>query len=192
MRILIAALIGGIVMFIWGAVAHMALGLGNPGIHPPAHEDAVLSTLHEGLGSEPGVYILPWLGPDAMRDETAVKAYGAKAGVSPYAWIVYLPQGEDMTHMGRPLVTQWVSDTLAALVLAILMGLPGLGFGRRFGLAGAAAVFAWLSTMVPYWNWYRFPVSFSAAALAEQLIGWLLAGAAMAWWIGRQERRAAT
>ncbi|SEI95113.1 hypothetical protein [Frateuria terrea] len=191
MRILIAALIGGIVMFIWGAIAHMALGLGNPGIHPPAHEDAVLSSLHEGLGNEPGVYILPWLGPDAMHDQAAVKAYGAKASTAPYAWVVYLPQGEDMTRMGRPLVMQWVSDTLAALVLAALMSLPGLGLGRRLALAGAAAIFAWLSTMVPYWNWYRFPASFTVAALAEQVIGWLLAGAAMAWWIGRLERRSA-
>jgi len=191
MRILIAALIGGIVMFIWGAVAHMALGLGNPGIRPPAHEDVVLSSLHEGLGNQPGVYILPWLDPNAMRDEAAVKAYGAKANASPYAWVVYLPQGEDMTRMGRPLVMQWVSDTLAALVLATLMSLPGLGLGRRLGLAVAVAIFAWLSTMVPYWNWYRFPASFTVAALVEQVIGWLLAGGAMAWWIGRRERKSA-
>ena len=189
MRILIAALIGGIVMFIWGAVAHMALGLGNPGIRPPAHEDVVLSSLHEGLGNQPGVYILPWLDPGAMGDDAAVKAYGATANTWPYAWVVYLPQGGDMTRMGPQLATQWVSDTLAALVLAILMSVPGLSLGRRLGLAGGAAVFAWLSTMVPYWNWYRFPTSFSVAALVEQLIGWLLAGAAMAWWIGRRERK---
>jgi hypothetical protein len=42
--------------------------------------------------------------------------------------------------------------------------------------------------MLPYWNWYRFPLDFTLAALAEQLIGWLLAGAAMAWWLGRDER----
>ena len=189
MRILIAALIGGIVMFIWGAVAHMALGLGNPGIRPPAHDDVVLASLHAGLGDEAGVYILPWLDPKAMHDEAAVKAYGAKASTSPYAWVVFLPHGEDLTRIGRHLVSLWVSDSLAACVLAVLMGVPGLGFGRRLGLAGAAAVFAWLSTMVPYWNWYRFPTGFTAAALAEQLIGWLLAGAAMAWWMGRRERQ---
>jgi hypothetical protein len=191
MRILIAAVIGGIVMFIWGAVAHMALGLGNPGIHPPAHEDAVLATLHEGLGNEAGVYILPWLDPQSLHDPVAVKAYGAKASTSPYAWVVYLPQGGDMTHMGRQLTLQWLSDTLGALVLATLMSVAGLGFGRRLGLAGAAAVFAWLATMVPYWNWYRFPASFTLAALVEQLVGWLFAGAAMAWWIGRRERKLA-
>jgi hypothetical protein len=191
MRVLVAALIGGIVMFIWGAVAHMALGLGETGLRTPAAEDKVLSVLHEGLGAEPGVYILPWLGPEHMSDAAAVKAYAAKATSSPYAWIVYLPQGQDLTRMGPQLLGQWVSDTLAALALAFVMALTALNFRRRLGVAGVAAVFAWLSTMVPYWNWYRFPLGFTTAALAEQLIGWLLAGAAMAWWIGRQERQAA-
>jgi hypothetical protein len=192
MRVLVAALIGGIVMFIWGAVAHMALGLGNVGIHPPAHEDAVLTTLHEGLGTEPGVYILPWLDPNAMHDKAAVKTYGDKAKASPYAWVVYMPQGEDTTDMSKQLPREWASDTLSALALAFVMGLAGLGFRRRLAVAAAAAMFAWLSTMVPYWNWYRFPLDFTQAALVEQLIGWLLAGAAMAWWLGRSERKLAS
>jgi hypothetical protein len=52
MRILYAGLIGGIVMFVWGAVAHMALGLGNVGIRQPASENVVLSSLREGLGDQ--------------------------------------------------------------------------------------------------------------------------------------------
>ncbi|WP_333679241.1 hypothetical protein [Dyella sp.] len=189
MRILVAAIFGGIVMFIWGAIAHMALGLGNPGIHQPAHEDAVLSTLHEGLGQTPGVYILPSFDPSQWRDQAARKAYAQKTATSPYAWIVYLPQGDDMTDMHRQLPRQWASDTLASLALAFVMGLAVFGFARRLGIAAAAAVFAWLSTLVPYWTWYRFPVELAWAALAEQLIGWLLAGAVMAWWIGRAERK---
>jgi len=35
MRVLAAVIIGGIAMFLWGAVAHMALGLGNPGLRVP-------------------------------------------------------------------------------------------------------------------------------------------------------------
>lgn len=189
MRVLIAGIIGGILMFIWGAVAHMALGLGNAGLRAPAHEDQVLSSLHEGLGAEPGVYILPWLGPEHMGDAAAVKAYGEKAQAAPYAWVVYLPQGEDTTKMTPQLLRQWASDTLAALALAFLMGLAALSFRQRMGVAIVAALFAWLSTLVPYWNWYRFPTSLTEAALVEQLVGWLIAGAAMAWWLGRRERK---
>lgn len=189
MRILIAAIFGGIVMFFWGFVAHMLLGLGNPGIHQPLHEDTVLSSLHEGLGTTPGVYILPSFDPKQWNDQAARAAYGQKTSTSPYAWVVYLPQGDDMTDMHRQLPRQWASDTLASLVLAFVMGLAAFGFTKRLGIAAAAAVFAWLSTLVPYWNWYRFPDALIWAALVEQLIGWLLAGAVMAWWIGRKERK---
>lgn len=191
MRILVAAIFGGIVMFLWGAIAHMVLGLGNPGIHQPVHEDVVLSSLHEGLGATPGVYILPSFDPNQWSDQAARTEYAQKTRSSPYAWIVYLPQGEDMTDMHRQLPRQWASDTLGALALAGMMGLLAAGFRRRLGLAAIAAVFAWLSTLVPYWTWYRFPEPLVWAALLEQLIGWLLAGAVMAWWIGRTERRAA-
>jgi hypothetical protein len=191
MRILVAAIFGGIVMFLWGAIAHMVLGLGNPGIHQPIHEDIVLSSLHEGLGDTPGVYILPSFDPKQWSDQAARAEYAQKARSSPYAWVVYLPQGEDMTDMHRQLPRQWASDTLGSLALAGMMGLLAAGFLRRLGLAAIAAVFAWLSTLVPYWTWYRFPEPLVWAALLEQLIGWLLAGAVMAWWIGRPERRAA-
>lgn len=188
MRVLVAALIGGIVMFLWGAVAHMALGLGNPGIHQPVNEDVVLSTLHQGLGSEPGVYILPSIDPAKMHDKATMEAYSAKSKVSPYAWVVYLPQGEDLSNMTQQLPRQWASDTLASLALAFVMGLAAFSFVKRLGIAIAAALFAWLSTLVPYWNWYRFPTELTVAALIEQLVGWLLAGAVMAWWLGRRKR----
>ena len=192
MRVLIAGLIGGIVMFVWGVAAHMALGLGDTGIRLPANENIVLSSLHEGLGTQPGVYILPSLDPKQMGDKAVLKAYSEKAVTSPYAFVVYLPQGEDMMQMGPQIGRQWASDTLAALALAFVLGLAGLGSRRRVALAAAAALFTWLCTMVPYWNWYRFPLDFTLAALVEQLVGWLLAGAAMAWWLGRSERKLAS
>ncbi|MBN8894903.1 MAG: hypothetical protein J0I71_08730 [Rhodanobacter sp.] len=188
MRVLVAGLIGGIVMFLWGVAAHMALGLGSVGIHQPLNENAALSGLQEGLGDQPGVYLLPSLDPKQMGDAAVVRAYSIKAVRSPYALVVYQPRGTDMMQMGPQIGRQWASDTLASLALAFVMGLAVVGFRRRVAIAAAAAVFAWLSSMLPYWNWYRFPLDFTLAALAEQLIGWLLAGAAMAWWLGRGER----
>lgn len=189
MRVLVAALMGGVVMFLWGAIAHMALGLGNPGIHQPVNEDVVLTTLQSGLGTQPGVYILPSFDPAKMHDKAAMDAYSTKSKASPYAWVVYLPQGEDLTDMSRQLPRQWASDTLASLALAFVMGLAAFGFMKRLGIAVAAALFAWLSTLVPYWNWYRFPTELTVAALVEQVVGWLLAGAVMAWWLGRRRSR---
>jgi len=190
MRVLIAALFGGIVMFIWGAVAHMALGLGNVGMRQPVAEDVVLATLRPGLGEQAGIFILPTVDPAKMHDKATMDAYSAKTKTSPYAFMVYMPQGDDLSDMSGQLPRQWASDTLSALALAFVMGLAAFSFMTRLSIALAASVFAWLSTMVPYWNWYRFPTNFTVAALVEQVVGWLLAGAVMAWWLGRNGRRA--
>jgi len=190
MRVLIAALMGGIVMFLWGAVAHMALGLGNVGMRQPVSEDTVLAALQPGLGNQAGVYILPSIDPAKMHDKATMNAYSAKSKGSPYAFMVYLPQGDDLSDMSGQLPRQWASDTLSALALAFVMGLAAFSFATRLSIALAASVFAWLSTLVPYWNWYRFPTNFTVAALIEQVIGWLIAGAVMAWWLGRNHSRA--
>ena len=84
---------------------------------------------------------------------------------------------------------QFASDTLSALIVAWVLSLGAFGFGRRVLVAGALGLFSWLSINVPYWNWYRFPAEFTAGALIEQVLGWLLAGMAIAWWLGRTERR---
>ena len=45
MRILIAGIIGGLVIFMWGAVAHMMLPLGKMGMKVPTEQASALSAL---------------------------------------------------------------------------------------------------------------------------------------------------
>jgi hypothetical protein len=188
MRVFIAGLLGGIVFFAWAAVAHMALPIGEMGMERPASEDAVLAALKDNMTAE-GIYIVPGLSGEQMADAAAVAAYSAKAPGNPQAFVVYQPQGEDGMQMGDNLGKQFASDTLSALIVAWVLSLGAFGFGRRVLIAGALGLFSWLSINVPYWNWYRFPGEFTAGALIEQVLGWLLAGMAIAWWLGRTERR---
>jgi hypothetical protein len=50
MRILFAGLIGGIVMFVWTSIAHMALPLGEAGINEIPNESAVPSAMQSSIG----------------------------------------------------------------------------------------------------------------------------------------------
>ncbi len=62
MRILIAGILGGIVMFIWTSIAHMALPLGEAGINEIPNESAVLGAMQSSIGDKTGLYIFPGLG----------------------------------------------------------------------------------------------------------------------------------
>ncbi|MCB1561845.1 MAG: hypothetical protein KDI75_12265 [Xanthomonadales bacterium] len=190
MRIVIAGILGGIVMFVWGALAHTALPLGQQGMHLGTPSKATLSALaQDSAGAGAGIYMLPSPTNEVMGDEKAMEAFAAEHGKDAYAFVVYQPGGNPaMTDMGPNLIRQFGSDTLAALLAAFVMSLGALGFGKRVMIAGTMGLFSWLTTNVPYWNWYGFPLDFTVAGLIELLVGWLLAGAAMAWWLGRKGR----
>jgi hypothetical protein len=186
MRALIAGVLGGIVFFVWGAVAHMALPIGELGMRQPTAEDPVIAVLKDHLQG-PGVYVVPGLSGKQMEDAAAVAAYSAKARANPYAFIVFQPQGRDGMAMGGNLATQFATDVLSAIVLAWVLSLAAIPFRRRVLAAAALGAFSWLTISAPYWNWYRFPTDFSVGSLVEQVVGWLLAGLAIAWWLGRRE-----
>ena len=187
MRTLIAGLLGGIVFFIWGAVAHTALPIGEMGVERPRVEEPILAALRDNLPGE-GVYLIPGLAADKMSDPVAVKAYSEKAKANPYAFVVYQPQGRDGMDMSGNLLKQFVGDVLSALLVAFVLALGAFGFGKRVLVATALGLFSWLTVSVPYWNWYRFPLEFTLGSLIEQVAGWFLAGMAMAWWLGRKAR----
>ncbi|WP_147652687.1 hypothetical protein [Vulcaniibacterium gelatinicum] len=190
MRVLIAGLIGGIVMFAWGAVAHTVLPLGEMGMKFAAGQDAVISALQSGVEQQgEGVYMMPGMPQEQWQDEAAMQSFREKYASSPYAFVIYQPGGNPaVADMTPNLIKQFVSDTIAALLAAWVLSLGAWGFGRRVLIAVGMGLFAWLNVSVPYWNWYLFPTDFTLGSLIEQAVGWLLAGSAIAWWLGRKGR----
>jgi hypothetical protein len=59
MRVLFTSILGGIVMFVWTLLAHMALPLGEAGITEIPNESAVLSSMKSNIGDKRGLYIFP-------------------------------------------------------------------------------------------------------------------------------------
>lgn len=188
MRLLLAAFLGGLVLFFWGFVANMLLPLGELGYEYPVAEDPVLSTLQTNLPRE-GVYIVPGLTAEQYADPAQAEAFGKKTAASPYAFIVYQPQGENAMDMLDELGLQLASTIVASGLMAWVLGLAPWGFGKRVTVSTVLGVFAWVAVAVPLWTWYRFPADYIGGMLVQQLVGWLLAGIAIAWVLGRKVRR---
>ena len=95
-RIILAALLGGIAMFIWTSIAHMALPLGDAGIREIPNEAAVLSAMQSGI-SEAGLYFFPGfgLGPNPSREaqHEAMKHMDEKLAQHPSGIMMYHPAG---------------------------------------------------------------------------------------------------
>jgi hypothetical protein len=186
-KIVLAALAGGLVLFVWGAVSHMVLPLGEMGLSNLPNEEPVLTALGASI-PEPGLYFYPGLDmKNATEEQRAVWTEKIKSG--PSGLLLYRPSGGEAMSP-RQLVAELVSNILAAWVAAIVVSMIILGhgdqsgrsapFGRRVLVVGLLGLFAWLSISASHWIWYGFPTAFVGAELIDQVVGWLLAGLVIA------------
>lgn len=183
-RIILAAIVGGLVVFCWGAVSHMVLPFGEMGIKNLPGEEVLVAAMKASM-TERGFYLFPGMeqrGKDMTEAEQ--KAWEEKYRRGPRGVVVFDPSGSEAMS-ATMLGAEFASNAFSALILAIVLAHTRAGRGKRVLLATALGIFAWASIDVSYWNWYRFPDLFACSALIDQGIGWLLGGAAIALILGR-------
>jgi hypothetical protein len=177
-RIVLAAVLGGLLMFVWGAVSHMLLPFDREALKPIPNEAAVMSTLGSNLNA-PGMYAFPWTDMSGKATPEQQKAWQQQIASGPSGLLIYKPNGGEAMSP-RQLISEFISNVLAAFFGALLLiQLPG-GFGRRVLSMAAIGIAAWLSISVSQWTWYSFSTPFLIGDLADQFGGWLLAGIGMA------------
>lgn len=186
MRTFVAGLIGGIVLFLWGMVAHVVLPIGEMGMRVASNQDAAITALQASTDKGAGVYMIPGMAPEMWQNEDAMTAFQTQYKDAPSAFVVWDPTpNPNLQSMAAPLVKQFINDVAIGLLAAWILALAPVSFGRRVLMGAVLGVIAWLSVSVPYWNWYRFPMDFTVGALLDSGIGLLLASIPMAWWLGR-------
>ncbi|MFZ0284872.1 MAG: hypothetical protein WAL32_06540 [Terriglobales bacterium] len=183
-RVLLAGVLGGIAMFVWSSIAHIALPLGRTGIKEIPNEQGVLSGMQAQLGGNSGFYAFPGmnLGPNPTREEenAAMQQYEQKLAVSPSGILIYHPPGAKSLTVSQ-LMTEFLTEMAEGLLLAWLLAQTTLAtFASRMGFVVVAAIMATITTNLPYWNWYGFPSSYTEAYMGIQFVGYLLAGAVVA------------
>jgi len=178
-NILVASILGGIVLFLWGAFSHMVLPLGEVGLQAMPNEEQVLSALSTNVQGA-GLYFFPW-GSD--ETEADMKAWEEKYRSGPAGLLVYRPLGGEPMTPGM-LLTELVTDIIAALLGSLLMmkAISGLAtFGARVFFCTLLGLFGSLLVNTQYWNWYGFPGDYTLAAILDDVIGFTLVGIVLSW-----------
>ena len=177
-RRLLAAIAGGIVVFVWSAVSHMALGLGSAGIRTIPNEERMAQAIR-GVVTEPGLYFFPGVDPSRKMTPAEERAWTERYRRGPAGILIVQPGGREPMEPTQ-FVVELLADILAAGVAAFILAGLGGPLLARAGAVGLLGVFEWADISVSYWNWYKFPTLYTGAALVEQVVGWTLAGLAMA------------
>lgn len=180
MRILLAGILGGIAMFIWTSIAHMALPLGEAGINEMPNESTVLSAMQSSMGDKTGLYIFPGLGvgKNATRDEKneAMKQTQQRIAANPSGILMYHPPGRQFAF-GKSLAIEFGTEVLQAILVIWLLTQTRIGsIGGRVGFVLIAGILAAITTNVSYWNWYGFPGVYTASYMLIELVGFALVG----------------
>lgn len=178
MRVIIAAILGGLVMFMWSAASHMGLGLFDSSVKQVPNETAVMAAMKDNI-TEPGFYFIPGMDMTKSPSEQEMAAYAAKHKEGPTATLIYQPTGSDMISP-KQLGTELGSNIAAAFVAALILSFAAVGFVRGVVISTLIGLTGWLSINASYWNWYQFPTSFVTAELIDQVVGWLLSGLVLA------------
>ena len=179
-RIILGGILGGILLFNWGYVSHMLLPLGEMGVHILPDEAAVVGPIRSTV-KEPGFYLYPGMDMSGKASESEQKAWAEKAKQGPVGVLIVQPQGSEFVMLHRLLTelgTNIVSALLAALLLAQVRA--GAGYWTRVGFVTLLGVLAFVTIIVPYWNWYSFPEAFVAGEAIEHAAGWFLTGLVLA------------
>lgn len=184
-RILLGALVGGIVVFIVGALLHTVLGLAAVGVKVIPQEDAVLSAMRSAI-HEPGFYIFPapnmTPGRNKEQMQTDNAAYAGKYQQGPSGIMVYTPSNAPLSY-GKLLGGEFIIDLVSAFFLACILAMGAGGkssYWKRVFAVTLAGLFAGLFLGLEYWNWYNFPTNYTVAYIAVVVIDWFFAGLAMA------------
>jgi hypothetical protein len=177
-RIVLGGLLAGVVVFFWGAIAHMALPIGKIGIQQIPNEEAMLAAFRGSI-TAPGFYFFPWMDLSATSSKSEHEAAHAKYNQGPTGILVIHPEGGDpMTP--RQLGTELATNVVSALVAAFLLAHVASSYARRVLFVTFLGLFGFLIANVPDWNWYGFPTDFTLAQATEHIVGWFLAGLVLA------------
>ncbi len=161
---LLLSLLGSVILFFWGFVGHVLIGLYDPVFHHFDNEAAVAEVLEENARGA-GIHYLP--------------AVPARDGTQAEALINFVPAGERSgfgAMVGRDLL---IGTVAVFVVLTLLGGNRGGGFARsvgRFSLAGFVLGFVVHAYL---WNWFDFPALYFGLSVLDHVIGWTLVGLAV-------------
>lgn len=165
-KTLLLSVAAGVVLFVWGFISWAVLPWHDMVANKFIDEAAVAQVLKANAPQQ-GVYFLPFSeqghGPNQV---------GAFANV--------LPHGTDM-NMGKQMAIGLATQIVGAFLVLLLLSQTGrASYWRKVGFVALVGLIIGFVSHAPYWNWFGFPASYVLVTILDTLIGWTLAGLAVA------------
>lgn len=176
-RYALATVAGALIYYVWGMLAWTVLPIHGPTVQAFPNEQEVIESFR-GQNLESGVYIAPFDDGSSAPDSAFNKNHNAGPILT-----VYLRKEGAQPMAPSMLLGGLVIALLAAAVAVCLLsslGSCGNSYWCRVGFVAGLGLFVAIVGHLSYWNWMYYPLGYTVAFVIDVLVGWTLAGLAIA------------
>ncbi|MSR42022.1 MAG: hypothetical protein EXS10_09020 [Phycisphaerales bacterium] len=191
MRHLSAALVGTVVVFMWGFLAWAALGIWDFAFVTSANQSVLMQSIDNNC-VESGAYVLPAM-PECSTDTAEGKAtwdsYSLQHQKGPLALVLVQRVGTEAMaplEMAKGFVIEFIAALLLTCVLSAIDG----GFKRRAGIGLTLALFAATAIWGVQWNFMHLPTNYVLANWLDVIVAWTLGSCAISFMLSRKKAAA--
>jgi hypothetical protein len=173
----LASVLGGIVLFVWSAIAWTAIPWPGEPLRSFANEAAVEAAITANA-TQPGMYILPNPHrPGLTTEQTDALAEKMMRGPMMFASVRLGPMRPFPVLLGLALVMYLVSALIATFLLS---NTAGLSYGQRVLFVVLCGVLIFVGGKLDEWIWWSFSTPYVLIELVAIVIGWVLAALVIA------------
>lgn len=182
-KVIIGALVGGIIIFICQTLSWTILDLHRSANQYTAKQDEIMNFLNGQL-TEDGSYFLPTYPAGASNE--VMEQYMKQAEGKPWAVIAYHKQMK--MNMGMNIFRGLIVDIImVGLFCWILSAFANPRFGNVFLASLLVGLIVFLNAPYTIHIWYEtFDLG---ASLIDAIAGWGLAGLWLGWWYGNRSTK---
>lgn len=185
-KTIVAGLLAAVAVFVWNSLAWMALPHHKIVGKEVSDSGAVLEFL-KAQDLETGVYFFPGMHEMQNDPEKVTRIYNEGHFVP---FMVYTADSKDPMMVGT-MIAGFFYLVLAGWLAAELLSLAKeklKGRGQEILFILGLALFGTLTVHMTQVNWFYFPFSYVLMDIVDLLVGWLIGGFVISWWLGRRPK----
>jgi hypothetical protein len=174
------AAFGGAIVFLWGMLSWMLIPWHTLVFKTFANEEAVAETIQTNA-SVSGIYVLPNTFSYTSSTTSEQMENGLRMlQTGPTVFASVRLEGMGRIHV-RPFIVALLFEILGAGIITwMLLQTKGLGFCQRLFFVTLFGVAIGILGVLPAWNWWGFSLNWIFFLLSNLIVGWFLAGLAIA------------